>query len=126
MINHYAEVPPYGKYTRHFAFAKKLVKRGYDVDIFTASTVHNTDVNYIRDDRKVLDKEIDNIPIHFVKAGDYLGNTKSRIANMLDYFLGVQSITKNYSAPDIVYCSSPHPLNWIAVEYKDAAVSRHF
>ena len=114
IINHYAEVPPYGKYTRHFTFAKKLVQRGHSVEIFTASTVHNTNINYIENNQKVLDKIIEGIPVHFIKARSYLGNTLGRIGNILDYFMGVMEVTKSYGAPDIVYCSSPHPLNWIA------------
>lgn len=114
IINHYAEVPPYGKYTRHFIFARKLIERGYDVDIFTASTVHNTSVNYVEDGKKVLDMEIEGVPIHFIKTRDYFGNTGGRVGNMLDFFWGVLSATKKYSPPDVIYSSSPHPLCWIA------------
>lgn len=116
IINHYAEVPPFGKYTRHFVFAKKLRERGYDVDIFTASTVHNTKINYVKDKLPVLDEIIEGVPVHFIRTRDYLGNTRGRIGNMIDYFLGVQSVTKKYGIPDIVYVSSPHPLNWIAAK----------
>ena len=114
IINHYAEVPPFGKYTRHFVFAKKLIERGYDVDIFTASTIHNTSVNYIKDSDPVLDQVIEGVPVHFIKTRDYFGNTGGRVGNILDYFLGVQSVTKEYGSPDVVYASSPHPLNWVA------------
>lgn len=114
IINHYAEVPPYGKYTRHFSFAKKLLERNYTVDIFTASTVHNTRINYIEDKARSLDLMIEHVPVHFVRTRDYHGNTFSRIWNIFDFFLGVQKVVKKYDSPDIIYSSSPHPLNWIA------------
>ena len=45
IINHYADPPNVGKFNRHYHFAKKLIERGYEVKIFTASTIHSTDIN---------------------------------------------------------------------------------
>ena len=45
IINHYADPPNVGKFNRHYHFAKKLLERGYEVKIFTASTIHSTDIN---------------------------------------------------------------------------------
>lgn len=114
IVNHYAEVPPYGKYTRHIEFAKRLAKRGHRVKIFTASTIHNTNVNLVKENQKELIESIDGVEVHFIRSRDYYGNTGSRAMNMLDYFFGILRITKDLEAPDIIYASSPHPLNWVA------------
>lgn len=66
IINHYAEPPEVGKYLRHFNFARKL-KEKYKVKIFTASTVHNTDVNIIEDGKSYVEKTIDGVDFVFIK-----------------------------------------------------------
>ena len=113
IINHYAEPPEVGKYLRHFNFARKL-KEKYKVKIFTASTVHNTDVNIIEDGKSYVEKTIDGVDFVFIKTSQYFGNSYARIKNMFDYYFGVQKVTKNFGSCDIVYSSSPHSLTWLA------------
>lgn len=114
MINHYAEPPIGGKYTRHFMFAKELIKRGYKVKIFTASTIHNTPINHREAGKKYIEKNIDGVDFVFISTTDYFGNSKGRIKNMLDYYFGVQSVTKGFERPDVIYTSGPHTLTWWA------------
>lgn len=114
IINHYADPPGPGKFTRHFNFAKKLQERGYQVKIFTASTIHTTDVNFITNTERYKEMTIDGVDFVFVRASDYHGNSGKRIKNMLDYFLRVPMVTRNFESPDIVYTSAPHSLTWLA------------
>ena len=114
IINHYGEPPTVGKYTRHYKFALELIKRGYDVRIFAASTIHRTNVNYINDNRQFIEKEIEGVPFVFVKTCNYEGNGMKRVKNILQYTTRVLKVTKNFEKPDVIYASSPHPLTWLA------------
>lgn len=116
ILNHYIE-------TRHCKFAMELLKRNYEVKVFTASTVHRTDTNFINDDgSSFLEKEINKVPFIFVRASNYKGNGADRIKNMLQYSTRILKVSKNFAKPDIIYASSPHPLTWLA-GYK---LSKHY
>lgn len=112
ILNHYASVSG----GRHYKFAENLIKKGYNVKVFAASTVHNAENNMISDSNKYIYKEVKGIPFVFVKARDYTGNGKKRIQNMLDYALGLLSVSKQFDSekPDVIYASSVHPLTWLA------------
>ena len=49
IINHYAIPPSMGGLVRHYYFSKFLREDGHQVRIFTASEIHNTNINMIRD-----------------------------------------------------------------------------
>lgn len=114
IINHYAEPPEGGKYLRHFTFARKLINRGYKVKIFTASTVHNTEINHREDGKTYVEKNIQGAEFVFVATRSYFGNSSTRALNMLDYFFGVQKAVKDFGSADVIYSSGPHPLAWLA------------
>lgn len=112
ILNHYASESG----GRHYKFAENLIKRGYKVKVFAASTRHNTNINRITDSSKYLYKVYNSIPFIFIKACDYNGNGKKRIKNMIDYETGLISVSKKFDdeKPDIIYASSVHPLTWLA------------
>ena len=126
IINHYAEPPEGGKYLRHYNFAKKLVERGYDVTIFTASTIHNTKINNTDGVSPYIEKQIDGIKFVFIKTSDYFGNSRDRVKNMLQYFFGVRKVYSNFGTADVVYTSGPHPLAWLAAKYVAKKVGAKF
>ena len=43
IVNHYAVPPELGSLVRHFFFAKNL-KDKYNFEIFTSSSIHNTEI----------------------------------------------------------------------------------
>ena len=117
ILNHYGEPPTTGKNTRHYQFAKKLIERGHKVKIFTASTIHTTDINYIKKDEKNYKESIiENVPFVFVKACDYYGNGKKRVLNFIQYAYRVLGVIEKLKLekPDIIYASSAHPLTWLS------------
>ncbi|MDO5689620.1 MAG: glycosyltransferase family 4 protein [Tissierellia bacterium] len=114
IINHYAEPPDGGKYLRHYIFAKKLIQRGYDVTIFTASTIHNTKINHTDGHSPYQTQVVDDVPFVFIKTRNYFGNNGGRVGNMLDFYFGVRSVTRDFDCPDVIYTSGPHPLAWMA------------
>lgn len=112
ILNHYAK--PSGG--RHYKFAENLIKRGYNVKIFCASTVHNSNQNMITDSRKYLYELHNDIPFVIIKARNYKGNGAERIKNMIDYAAGLMSVSKKIDTekPNVIYASSVHPLTWLA------------
>ena len=85
IINHYAIPPSMGGLVRHYYFSKFLRERGHQVRIFTASEIHNTDINMIRDGALYREETMDGVPYTFLKTRDYSGNGLSRIINMLEF-----------------------------------------
>jgi len=112
ILNHYSRLGS----GRHFKFAQNLTKRGYNVKIFAASTIHNSNKNRINDSRKYIEKTGNDVSCIYIKARDYKGNGKDRILNMFDYAYRLISVSKKFDSekPDIIYASSVHPLTWLS------------
>ncbi|NMB09927.1 MAG: glycosyltransferase family 4 protein [Tissierellia bacterium] len=117
IINHYGDPPDVGRYRRHAIFAKKLAQRGYDVKMFTASTIHTTDINFINDKTPYLIKNYDGVEYVFIRTNSYKGNGIDRVKNMINYYLRVQKVAKKFGKCDVIYSSSPHSLTWLAAEH---------
>ncbi len=92
-------------------FSKFLRQMGHTVRIFTASEIHNTNINMIRDSSLYKEQEMDGVPYTFLKTRDYSGNGLSRIYNMLEFPLRIQQAVKkicqNGERPDVIYTSAP-------------------
>jgi glycosyltransferase involved in cell wall biosynthesis len=116
ILNHYAGPPEVTGGVRHYKFAENLISKGYKVIVFAASSRHNTAGNLIQDNRKYIKKQYNGVPFVFIKARSYMGNGKARIFNILDYTLGLMSVSKKFGndQPDVIYASSVHPLTWVA------------
>lgn len=112
ILNHYATNTFFERNGRHYMLSKYLVKAGYRVTVFCASTVHNSDKNVIHASscEHYIQDTVDGITYVFIKARSYKGNGKARILNMLDYYRGVMEIEGDFSAPDVIIGSSVHPL----------------
>lgn len=114
IINHYADPPGIGKFNRHYNFAKNLIRKGYNVKIFTASTIHTTNINMITNNESFKADNFNGVDYVFVKTTTYDNNGYKRVINMLQYASRVLKITKKFDNPDLVFASSPHPLTWLA------------
>ncbi|MBN2830556.1 MAG: glycosyltransferase family 4 protein, partial [Candidatus Cloacimonetes bacterium] len=89
--------------------------KGYDVRIFCASVLHNSQEDAV-DLQGNISKEliVDGIPFVFVKTRKYQGNGFSRVLGMFDYYLNVKKACQQYSRPDVIIGSSVHPLACVA------------
>ncbi|MEH7115735.1 glycosyltransferase family 4 protein [Neobacillus niacini] len=114
IINHYAIPPTMGGLNRHYYFSKYLSKKGYNVKIFTASKVHNTSINMIKDKSLYKETEIEDVNYTFVKTRNYGSNYIKRILNMFDFPINMVRVSKSFKRPDIIYTSSPNPLASLA------------
>lgn len=101
IICHYAQQPPYNTMLRYHLWAKLLVKRGYRVTIFAASTVHNTNIDVI-DELKAYKDNIDGVDYVYAKTPKYYGNGKARMKNMLSFCLQIKKCKNFFLNPDVV------------------------
>lgn len=99
---------------RHYWFAKYLTRAGYDVRIFCASTVHDTDINFDVGEEGFCDKEVDGLKYTLIETSNYVGNGKSRVKNMYQFYRRIFRVTKYYEKPDVIFASSVHPLSLLA------------
>ena len=114
-FNHYAGTPSKSQWLRHYHFSKWLKKSDYQVRIFAASTLHNTDLDLMENSSAMwMEDDSSGVPFVYIKARKYKGNGKSRILNMIDYFCGVMKAAKHFKKPDIIIGSSVHPLACVA------------
>lgn len=113
-FNHYALPPNLHPLTRTYNFAKKLKSRGYEPEIFAASTLHKTQVNLVEDSGQMKIDYYDGMKYIFLRARNYAGNGKDRVLNMLDYFFGLFKASKKIGNPDVIIASSVHPLTCVA------------
>lgn len=103
IFNHYAAPPQYEVRVRNNVMAKYLMQAGYDVTIFTASTVHNTDINLITDRSAYIRREYDGLNFVHVKVPNYKGNGIARIINMALFPFNLWRITKKLGEkPDVI------------------------
>ncbi|WP_290772833.1 glycosyltransferase family 4 protein [Anaerofustis sp.] len=119
ILNHYATNMYFDGLGRHQSFAKYLMKKGHEVKIFCASTLHNSDEVIELNGMKYIEKKgKDDVPYVFVDTTKYSGNGKSRIKNMISYYKNVKKVVGEYISnedkPDVIYASSVHPLALVA------------
>lgn len=74
IINHYAIPPSMGGLVPALLFLKISAGARHPVRIFTASEIHNTDINMIRDGALYREETMDGVPYTFLKTRDYSGN----------------------------------------------------
>lgn len=116
--NHYATSMFSEKGGRHHWFGKYLIKKGYTVKIFCASTMHSTLDTVDTMGNDFITDISDGIEYVFIKTPQYVGNGKSRIKNMIAFYKGLFPVSKEIAAksgkPDVILASSVHPLTLVA------------
>lgn len=118
ILNHYATDTFFERGGRHYWFAKYLIRAGYDVRVFCASTQHGN-MDDIQFSGLYLDTvSEDGIPYTFVRTPSYKGNGMDRVKNMIAFYLNVKKVCKlkfkEEKKPDVILASSVHPLTLVA------------
>ncbi|MCS6955970.1 MAG: glycosyltransferase family 4 protein [Candidatus Calescibacterium sp.] len=112
IFNHYATTPNYPGGTRHFDFAKQLIKKGHKVTIFSSSfhylllqeTKKYDDTFYKIDD-------YNGVRFVWIKTNSYVKSDWKRVMNMLVYSYRAYWVGKllgKEKKPDVIIGSSVH------------------
>jgi glycosyltransferase involved in cell wall biosynthesis len=111
IINHHALTPDMSGGTRHYDFAKELIKKGHSVTII-ASSFHYSKFIEMKDygSKDYLVENIDSINFIWFKTPSYIGNGVGRIKNMLNFSYKISSIIPSLKLkkPDIIIGSTVH------------------
>lgn len=122
MYCHYAQQPPYNTMLRYHNWGKYLHNIGYKVTIVSASTVHNTDIDVIKECNGVSEQSIDGVKYLYVPTPRYSGNGIKRLENMLAYCLGTRKFKKYEDQPDCVVICGAYLMPFIRHIYKNIPV----
>lgn len=120
ILNHYATEMFFNKGGRHYWFAKYLIKLGYKVTIFCASSLHGSGEKVIDGDKLYVEKNDPDYGIRFVfvKTRVYKRNGLERILNMTDFYKNILKVALQYiqreERPNVILASSVHPLTLVA------------
>lgn len=113
IINQNAVPPKYGSIVRHHNLAKYMDKEKYNVYIISSSAVHNSDFNFITDNKIYQISKIDDVNYIHIRTSQYKGNGLKRVINILQFYFNTKrarkKLEKEIGKPDIIYASSPVP-----------------
>jgi len=101
-VSHYSMPPEYEMRIKTQMFSHYLNEMGYETEIFSASTIHNTNINLINDNSKYISRTYDDLNFVHVNCHNYSGNGFRRIRNMLEFSNKFKKIAKFFKLPDIV------------------------
>ena len=86
ILNHYATPPDTAGSTRHFDFARELMKQGHQVAIFASGFSHRTRREERLERNEACRREnIDGVEFIWIKTFAYKQNDWRRVVNMLSY-----------------------------------------
>lgn len=101
-VSHYSMPPKYEMRIKTQMYAHYLGEMGYDVTIFSASTIHNTDINLITDNSNYVECQYDDLKFVHIRCSNYSGNGLKRILNMQEFAYRFRRIAKNFQKPDVI------------------------
>jgi len=111
ILNHHALTPQMSGGTRHYDFARELIKRGHKVAIISSS-FHYSKYTEMKEyeGKEHICEYVDGIEWVWIKTPPYRGNGVARVKNMLSYTNKVLRIVPklDLSKPDIIIGSSVH------------------
>lgn len=109
ILEHYSAPETLGHFTRQTNFCKYLTRMGYEVLIFSASTIHNSELNVTEPGKPYVVREYpDGVRFVHIRCRPYKGNGMARILNMLDFYFGLKKAVRDFEKPDVIYASMPH------------------
>ncbi len=110
ILNHYAAGPDAATGTRHYDIGRRLVRLGWEVNIFASSFDHLTHrETHLQLGENLKEETYEGVRFIWLRTPAYAGNDWRRIKNMLTYVVRVLQEGKVRARPDVVIGSSVHP-----------------
>ena len=113
-VSHYSMPPEYEQRIKTQMFAHFLGEKGIDCTIFSASTIHNTDINLIQGKELYIERKYDDLKFVHIRCSDYTKTDIKRIINMEQFAYRFRRIAEKFTAPDVIvadtYCVSYKPI----------------
>ncbi len=119
IISHYSQQPPYNTMLRHHNWGKELVKRGYEVTVISASTIHNTNINMI-DQLGQGVATVDGIKYKYKRVVRYTGNGIKRMLNLLSFSFSI--ICEKAERTDIIINVGAYLFPFVKFKYKNVPI----
>jgi glycosyltransferase involved in cell wall biosynthesis len=114
IFNQHATLPESGQFGRHYFFSKYLKRAGYDPVVFAGSNPHNTEMQLVKSKALYQTSQYEGFSFVLVKTCVYDGSKFMRILAMLQYFLRLFAVTRQFDKPQVIIGSSVHPLACVA------------
>ncbi len=114
IFNQHTTPPEFGYFGRHYFFGKYLKRAGYDPIVFAGSNPHNTETQLVKNKALYQIYNNDGFDFVFVKTCVYNGRKFKRIIAMIQYYLRLFTVTRQFDRPNVIIGSSVHPLACVA------------
>ena len=113
-VSHYSMPPEYEMRIKTQMFAHFLGLQGIDCTIFSASTIHNTNINLIQGKEEYIERQYGDLRFVHIRCSSYTKTDLKRIVNMEQFAYRFKKVAENYTLPDIIiadtYCISYKPI----------------
>ena len=113
-VSHYSMPPEYEMRIKTQMYAHYLGQQGIECTIFSASTIHNTDINLIQGKEKYIEKQYGDLKFVHIQCSGYTKTDLKRIINMEQFAYRFKKIAEQFTAPDVIvadtYCVSYKPI----------------
>ncbi len=113
-VSPYSMPPQYEMRIKTLMYARILQRKGIECLIFTASTIHNTNINLISDNSPYIVQQYEDLHYVHIRCSNYSGNGLKRINNMEQFSHRFKKYAKNFPLPDViisdVYCPVYSPI----------------
>ena len=113
-VSHYSMPPEYEQRIKTQMYAHYLGMEGIDCTIFSASTIHNTDINLIQGKELYIERMYDDLKFVHIRCSNYTKTDLKRIINMEQFAYRFRRIAEKFTPPDVIvadtYCVSYKPI----------------
>lgn len=113
IISYFAGGPSYCPRIPDYGLAKYLQEHGYESLIFAGSALHNTDINFITDDKIYCERMVDDVPFVYIHTRSYKDKTRESLS-FIDFYFNMMKCYKYFDRPDIIMAAMPQPLSCLA------------
>lgn len=113
-VCHYSMPPEYEQRIKTQMYAHFLGEMGIDCTVFSASTIHNTDINLIKGKELYIERQYDDLKFVHIRCSGYTKTDLKRIINMEQFAYRFRKVAEKFEPPDVIvsdtYCISYKPI----------------